>query len=94
MANTEKKTSPKRDLLLEKQKNGYDRIEKPELKLCDEFNGKYKDFINAARTERLATEYAAAAAEKPVFTNTGAGSRSNRATRSIASTAERLFFWR
>ena len=67
MANTEKKTSPKRDLLLEKQKNGYDRIDKSELKLCDEFNGKYKDFINAARTERLATEYAAAAAEKAGF---------------------------
>jgi len=66
LADTDKKTSPKRDLL-EKSKNGYDRIDPSELKSIEKFNNMYKEFINAAKTERQATEYAAAAAEKAGF---------------------------
>ena len=41
-----KKTSPKRELLLEKQVNGYDRINAEDLEACEEYNEKYKVFID------------------------------------------------
>jgi aspartyl aminopeptidase len=62
-----KKTSPKRELLLEKQVNGYDRINAEDLEACEEYNEKYKVFIDEGKTERLATEYAVSAAEKAGF---------------------------
>ena len=48
----------KRRALLEKQKNGYDVMSAEELKACHEFNEDYKYFIDAAKTEREAVDYA------------------------------------
>ena len=67
MAETDKKASPQRDLLLEKRENGYDRIDADELKICGEYNDKYKIFIDEAKTERLATDYAVSVAKKAGF---------------------------
>ena len=57
----------KRRALLEKQKNGYDVMSAEELKACHEFNEDYKYFIDAAKTEREAVDYAVEAAKAAGF---------------------------
>jgi len=66
MANSEEKKSPKRSLL-EERKNGYYRVGKDEIARCNAFNEKYKAFLDAAKTEREAVEYAVKAAEESGF---------------------------
>ena len=63
---SDKAKSPRR-ALLEEKKSGYEVMSAEELKICQEFNEDYKYFMDAAKTEREAVDYAVEAARAAGF---------------------------
>ena len=59
--------------LLYKKKNGALILKDEELKKCDKFSEGYKKFLNAAKTEREAVQFAVAAAEENGFVKLESG---------------------
>ncbi len=63
---SDKAKSPRR-ALLEEKKSGYEVMSAEELKACHDFNEDYKYFMDAAKTEREAVDYAVEAARAAGF---------------------------